>query len=428
MSPLRRSTLLVLALTGMLSTVVPMAQAAQRATIVPFTPLDRDGAVIPNILVTALDSAPDGTLYAGGRYMVRDADPYASPPAYPTGSVWLVSRDHGATWTQHVSTTDAKAFSRTGASAWTNHQALPIDFTPLGIAVDQRNPRLIYMAGCSDLTATCAQPLPNGHLVVRSSDGGRTWQDLLADASIVRTPALQRALLGGPSRIGLPTVAYAIAADPRSDRHLYAAVDGLGVLRSDITGRHWIYVTQPQTGQVTRPCELLLDVQHPNTVYELNRAGAIYRTTDGGASWTMRAPLSVLVGGSVTSLTIVGRTLYVTAARGLYASTDAGAHWTLQAAAPANSDLYQSVRGANGWVSAFASRTSGSTAGLYARRDGQTWQTVANTDRRGPQGYGSLDFQAMDADLGTRLWEDHTARIVFTAGPLGGLYRWQSSI
>lgn len=173
--------------------------------------------------------------------------------------------------------------------------------------------------------------------------------------------------------------------DPRNSRHLYAAVSGLGVLYSVNAGRTWTYVTQPQSNQTTRPCELLLDPRKPNTLYELDRAGALYRTTDAGAHWTVRAAVNVVVGGPSASLTFVGRVLYVTAAKGLYASGDGGAHWRLAYPVPMPGDFDESVRGSGGWVSAFAPKAPGPTTGLYAVRDGRSWQPVADTEKRGPQ-------------------------------------------
>jgi len=406
---------------------VPRAHGSTRALPARFPALDGGQAVAPHVLVSALTTAPDGTLYAGGNYAVPNTSAYANSPVYALGSVWMVSHDHGATWSQRLSTTDPHAFPKSGVAPWTDHTAWPIDFTPAAITVDPHHPNVIYAAGCTDTGGhsggRCAFPL-GGPMVVRSTDGGQTWQPSLSQANIVNTPALRAAYQYSGA---IPTQAYAVVVDPRNSQHLYAALSGLGVVSSADGGRTWTYVTQPQSNQTTRPCELVLDPRRPNTLYELDRAGALYRTTDSGAHWAVRSPLNLVVSGTSSSLTFVGTTLYVTAAKGIYASTDGGVHWQLRYPAPPTGGFSESVRDAAGWIAAFEPLKAGPVAGLYRMRDGQMWQPVADTDKRGPQYFGSLDFRTEGTYLVTRLWEDHRARVVFTAGATGGLYRWQAN-
>jgi len=226
----------------------------------------------------------------------------------------------------------------------------------------------------------------------------------------------------------LPTAGYTVLVDPRDSRRLYVAVNDVGVLRSENAGHTWVYVPQPQSNFIGRPCELLADPLNPRVVYELAREGTLYRTTDAGTHWQTRA----LLGGqlhtsSVSSLTWVGRALYLTTNKGLYTSNDGGSHWRLAYGVPMAGAFYTSVRAAGGWISVFGSSQKGA-ADVYALRDGGSWQPVANTDARGPQYFGSLDLQAMDADAVTRVWDDPAAHVLFTSGPLGGLYRWQSTV
>jgi len=390
-----------------------------------FAALDGGGVVLPHIKVTALTQAPGGTLYAAGVYVLRNANTYAASPVRILGSAWLVSHDDGATWAQTVSTTDPKAFLARGVAPWTNHRALPIDFTAMGIAIDPHNANTIYVAGCVDIDATCSQPTagPSGHLVVRSLDGGQTWQDVLTTGTPIAGVGAK------PLGATLPSASYSLLVDFRNSRRLYAAVQSLGVLRSEDAGRTWAYVRQPQSNYIERPCELLADPQNPRVVYELAREGTLYRTVDAGTHWQTRALLAgQLRTTSVTSLTLVGRSLFVTARTGMYASADGGAHWRLAHGLPAVGSFDQSVRGNSGWITTFSPLHKGPLAGLYATTDQGSWVAAANTIQRGPQFYGALDFQAMDTTLTTHMWYDNAAQIVFTAGALGGLYRWRSSL
>ncbi len=400
-------------------------QGAVRLAPARFAALDGGGPVLPHIKVTAMTTAPGGVLYAAGVYVVRSKDRYAVNPVSSLGSTWLVSYDHGATWARNISTTDPKAFPKNGTAAWTNHAALPIDFTPMSITVDPHNANTIYVAGCVDLDATCSRPTPGvgAHLVVRSTDSGRTWQDVLTTS----TPIVS--IGAKPPGTALPTAGYAVLVDPRDSHRLYAAVNDVGVLRSEDAGRTWLYVPQPQSNFIGRPCELLADPRNPRVVYELAREGTLYRTTDAGAHWQTRALLAgQLHATSVSSLTWVGRSLYVTARDGLYASADGGARWRLSAGLPVAGGFDQSVRASNGWITTFSPLHNGPLAGLYAKTDQDPWIAVANTTQRGPQPYGTLDFPAMDTTLTTHLWYVPIARVVFTSGALGGLYRWQSSL
>ncbi len=420
---MRRLGVAALALGVALGVSVAPARGAVRPAPVRFPALDGGGPVLPHIKVTAMTATPGGALYAAGVYVVPNTDQASGYKVSTLGSAWLVSRDHGATWDQRVSTTNPKAFPARGIAPWTNHNALPIDFTSLGITVDPHNPRVIYIAGCVDIGATCYEPMPGtgGHLLVRSTDGGRTWQDALTTS----TPIARAGQL--PIGTALPTAAYALLVDPRNSRRLYLAVNDMGVLRSENAGRTWIVVPQPQANKIGRPCELLTDPHDSRTVYELAREGALYRTTDAGAHWQVRAGLNGQLGTtSATSLTWVGRTLYVTTDKGIAASQDGGATWRIVYGLPVAGSFDQSVRGAGGWISTFSPLHSGPIAGLYSVRDGNRWQAVANTEGRGI--HGALDFSGTGTYLATRLWEDHTARIVFTAGPDGGLYRWQAAL
>jgi len=390
-----------------------------------FAALDGGGPVVPHVRVTAMTQAPSGALYAAGVYVVPNNDRDSVNKMTTLGSTWLVSYGHGApgTWNQRISTTNPKAFPKTGVAPWIDHTALPIDFTTMGIAIDPHNQSTIYLAGCVDIDATCSAPTPGAseHLVVRSVDSGRTWQDLLTTGTPIRGVGSR------PPGTVLPTAGYSVLVDPDNSRRLYVALNNIGTLRSEDAGRTWIYVRQPQSNFVFKPCELLAGLPGSHMIYELAREGTLYRTTDAGMHWQVR-PQTGLPATHLASLTWVGRMLYVTANRGIYVSADGGAHWHLFAPTPLPGGFDQSVRDSNGWISDFDPQRNGPVAGLYAMRDGQRWQPVADTTSRGPKPYGALDFDAISATLDTRLWEDSAARVVFTGGALGGLYRWQSRL
>lgn len=372
----------------------------------PFGVLDGGQALLPHIQVTTMTFEPGGAIYAGGRRMV--AAPTSIPPIAPTGSsVWLVSHDHGAHWLQR--------------SVW------PTDFSAQNIVVDPTNPHVIYAAGCVGGDPDC-QGGTGQHMVLRTRDGGQTWQDALyfsrpvfgrptahnVATNIVKNEALlsvlQRYRVGTAAAVKLTIVM-------RPRKRLYACVSGLGMLRSDDDARSWLYV--PQAPRPGSQCELAVDPRRSGTIYSMS-GGTLYRTTDGGNYWIARSKIAG------DSLMLLKDSLYVTKNAGLYRSSDGGVHWKLALQEPAlpHASLGGSIRGDGGWITAIAGPVS--VKGIYVARDGGFWQAVAFTAARGPKYYGALDADAMSSLYVRRMWEDHAAHIVFTVGQVGGLFRWSS--
>ncbi len=394
--------------------------------------------VLSHVIVTALTCMGRGTCVAGGRYIVPQTDQLASSPYYEAGSVFLTTTDDGAHWALHVSTTNPQAvISGIEAKPWVNHATPPLDFTALSIAVDPTNPSIIYEAGGS-CTLVCQVPL-QGYAVIRSGNGGQTWENALVykqplqsvataatiQTNVVKTAAFVTAILSH----GPPVEASGLVFDPRNHRHVFACTSGVGVLSTTNDARTWTYVTQP--GQQRTPCEVVFDPRNSRTIYRLDRLGFLYRSTDGGAHWALRAVLGGPSTGAnstlTTSLTAIGSSLYVVTTRGLQESTDGGAHFHMVRDAPGRGGfLVAAIRGAGGWIGALAAPATASPEGVYLARDGGPWQLGAATDRFG--GQGALAMDAMYGSLMSRMWEDHSTHVVFTTGVIGGLYRWQSSL
>lgn len=403
-------------------------QAATSRQAVPVTiHFAPSGVVLPHVLVTAMTIRPDGTIYAGGRYLIPINDPHATPPVLIGGSVWAVSHDHGAHWVEHIS---SMAQTPPNTTRWRSPALWPDAFTANSIAVDPTTPRIIYVAGCMS-DQVCAGS-SGGHYLLHSVDGGQTWHDALVfsrmptpHGNIVVTPLLRQVLRRGGTQL---TQGYGVVVDPHNGKRVYACVSGLGILRSDDGAHSWHYASQPLW--LNGHCELFIDSSNTKVVYSLDREnGILYRTTDGGASWIIRSRFAQYQQAilPLSRLTLLGRALYMTGRNGIYASSDGGAHWRLAIKPPSAGVLGTSIRGVGGWVTVFVPRSNAQPEGLYAIKDGGTWDLAAATDLRGPRYYGSLDINAYGSGL-ARAWEDHTVRVWFTTGQLGSLYRWSGSL
>ncbi len=410
---------------------------------IPFVPLDGGKPVLPDVLVTALASLPDGTVYAGGHIMVKSSYAFANPPVVPAGSVWLVSHDRGAHWTRRVSTTSVSVVHQAayGMLPWTDHHTWPADFTANALAVAPRHAGAIYSAGCTGTDALCLSTAGQ-HRLLRSTDGGATWSDAILfhtksllytglanlTTNIAKTPALDAVLKAGPSE--LPGQALDVAIDPANSNRVYACLSGIGVLRSDNGGRTWRYSDTPQYGWENVQCDLLIDPRNTSAVYAVDRVnGRVYRSANAGRTWALASDFGEKSNQHLYDPTLVNGMLYLTGYKGIYASDDQGHHWRLAIPDPLPGTMAGSIRGSDGWIAAFSPTARTLSTGVYGTQDGRPWRLLVDTNAYGPAHLGgAMDYDVMQGDAYTRLWEDHAAHLVFTSGAIGGLWRWRSGI
>lgn len=202
------------------------------------------------------------------------------------------------------------------------------------VAVCPKNPDVVYIGmGEVDLRGNV---IP-GDGVYRSTDDGRTWTHLgLADTQMIGR----------------------IQVDPNDCDHAYVAAQGhvfgtntqRGVFRTTDGGANWqrVLYVDDQTGAV----DLALDPADANVVYagmwQVNRkfweqtdggpGSGLYKSTDGGTTWTELTPRLGLPAGAPIGKIGVGvsgadsnRVYALVEARagGLFRSDDAGATWKL---------------------------------------------------------------------------------------------------
>ena len=260
--------------------------------------------------------------FRGGRTVAVSGVP-SEPGIYymaaVDGGVWK-STDYGRTWKPIF---DGQDTGSIGA-----------------LAVAPSNPNVIYAGSGEGLRRP---DLSVGDGIYRSTDAGKTWTHLgLRDGQQIN----------------------AIAVDPRDPNRLFAAVLGhpygpnaqRGLYRSADGGKTWQKVLGHgvDTGAVT----VVIDPRDPDVVYaalwasrngpwhfmrvyEHYRAGGLYKSTDGGTTWTKLTrglPLRVGRIGIAVAASPSARAgspsqrLYAIVERpagcGVYRSDDAGASWT----------------------------------------------------------------------------------------------------
>ena len=200
------------------------------------------------------------------------------------------------------------------------------------IAVSMSDSNTIYVGmGEACLRAN----ISHGDGVYKSTDGGKTWKNVgLRDTSQI-----------GKLRIDPrnPDIAYVAAVG-----HPYGPNEERGVFRTRDGGKSWqkvLYVND-KTGAV----DIAMDPRDPLTLYattwqvlrtpwditSIGPGGGIYKTTDGGDTWTQlkaglpkgdKGKIGIIV--SPVNSKRVWATVEAEPDGGIYRSDDAGATWTL---------------------------------------------------------------------------------------------------
>ncbi len=142
--------------------------------------------------------------------------------------------------------------------------------------VDPRDPRYAFAA---------VSHMVWGVHVYRSEDGGRNWRVL---------PEVPR---HSPARAGEPKAIWYLAAGHANDPEtLYAGIEPAGLFVSRDRGGSWEAVTglnEHPTARTWQPAKgglalhsIYVDPRDNGRIYAAVSAGGVYRTDDGGVSWT----------------------------------------------------------------------------------------------------------------------------------------------
>ena len=188
--------------------------------------------------------------------------------------------------------------STDGGARWTRTGSGTSLLTNATLTVDPDTPSTVYAAGYEGIAV--------------STDAGAHWT---------------------PKESGLPFMGFVwvgtMAFDAGRPRTLYAGMQHFGVARTQDGGEHWRQGLQVGLTAAGRLLEI--DPVRPGTFYFFVD-GRIFRTTDGGHTWTPFAASIGDVGPWATLDLAVDRfhpaTIYAGTPAGIFRSADDGASWT----------------------------------------------------------------------------------------------------
>ena len=326
----------------------------------------------PYVNVLAIDPRNSGTVYAGIDYggVFKSTDggitwtntglpladgPVAIDPQDPnilyaaSGGAIFKSTDAGTSW---------NAESQLGIVAGTLIFALavdPLDHSTVYVATQEgvfnsTNGGTSWSAANSGLAATGADllaidPQNWGTLYTASSlrlfkttDQGKNWSAGGAGApgwvaSLAVDPQNASTLYAGTigdADFAMPGAVFkstnVLAIDPQGDGHVYAGIDYGGVFKSTDGGITWT-----NTGHRLAMRPVAIDPQDPNILYAAS-GGAIFKSTDAGTSWNAESQLGIVAGTLIFALAVDPldhSTVYVATQEGVFNSTNGGRHsWT----------------------------------------------------------------------------------------------------
>ncbi|MCP3960309.1 MAG: hypothetical protein GY719_20900 [bacterium] len=160
--------------------------------------------------------------------------------------------------------------------------------------------------------------LPDG--LFKSTDGGDTWS--------AASGGLFLPLLAGKTSPPSPGV-VALAIDPQTPTTLYAGADA-GVYKTTDGGDSWSRAGDPLALDGFTVLKLAVDPQTPTNIYAVTFFGGVYKSTDGGDTWN--AANNGLTSLSISVLAIdpqTPTTLYAgTTDSGVFKSIDGGSTWS----------------------------------------------------------------------------------------------------
>jgi hypothetical protein len=180
----------------------------------------------------------------------------------------------------------------------------------------------------------------------------------------------------------------AIAIDPQSPATLYAGTGGGGVFKSINGGASWSAVNtglKNGYGMDVRVAEsLAIDPQNPTTVYAGTLDG-VFKSSNGGASWSaVNKGLEVFSGAYFIALAIDPKnptTVYVGTVGGVFKSSNGGASWSAANIGLTNTVVRSLAIDPQSPTTVYAGTTAMGGGGVFkSSNGGASWSATGLTD------------------------------------------------
>ncbi len=228
-----------------------------------------------------------------------------------TGEDFGTSTDDGITWTILSEQTFFDALSEEGKKYYDATLNQNSNLHLHGLAIDPKNPDIIYVGSVHDESPFNAKPLVGAH-IFKSTDRGKTWTE--SDSGF---------------EIGAKTAIHDLEIDPTAPATLYAATTrdesliGNGIWKSSDAGLSW---QRANTG-LPEDVSAEVVVAHPSESRQLlaGTMQGLYRSTDGAATWKkIRGEEIWDIERDPTDPAII----YLGGTEGIWQSRDFGETWT----------------------------------------------------------------------------------------------------
>ncbi|HKO05156.1 MAG TPA: hypothetical protein VJW51_10420 [Candidatus Acidoferrales bacterium] len=223
------------------------------------------------------------------------------------------------------------------------------DLVVQSLAVDPRDPRVVYAAGWT------LDPAAGGG-IFRTSDAGRSWQSAGLAGHAVRAVAL---------------------APSSPDMLVAGALDG--VYRSRDAGANWERISPESDADLHDLDSVAVDPRHPDVIY-VGTSHLPWKTSDGGRHWSSIHE-GMIDDSDVMSIVVDGAhpaRVFASACSGIYRSENGGALWKKIGGIPNTARRTHVIRqDARRPQILFA----GTTEGLWKSADGgASWRRVTPPD------------------------------------------------
>lgn len=290
------------------------------------------------VTALAIDSDVTSTLYAGAFGVFKTIDGGVSWNLNLTGlRAYLPSAlavDPQTPTTLYVGTDIGIFKSIDSGLSWVRFPDGPVDVR--AVAIDYQNPSTVYAGSFS-----------SGFF--KSTDGGATWihpQNFLTQLRVLvvdpQTPTTIYSESGGVAkstdagatwtRSAFLGLVYSLAIDPQTPTTLYAGTHNNGIFRSTNGGATWSTVNG--TARVVQG--LAIDPLTPSTLYAGSISDGVLKSTDAGASWTVSSTglPNALVGTIVvdpnepSNVYVATHDKFDMVGQGVFRSNNGGATWT----------------------------------------------------------------------------------------------------